>query len=1768
MRARMRIGALLLGLVCLFGAAEARAAPVCSNTPGANDRVVCEESGATDIDIDLTNPAIATSVATEHGVHARHTNTGTGGIDINVAGGSISATGSGGDGLRFQQLGTGGASVVLERGVKVTGAAYGVYGEVASTANGATISFNAMGGSVSATSGRAISVLSRGTGGVDVDLADVAVSTTGFDGFGVHAEHTGAGGTGVDIDITGGSVSTTDATGVYGDVRTDSGGTASIDMRDVIVSTEGSNAHGVHGLVRNVAGRAVSIAVTGGRISTKDGVAHGIFGQVWRTASTAPISIDAKDVDISTTGVNAHGVYANNRGAGAVDVDLKGGSISAAGVGVFVWHDGAGGIDVDLADIAIATTAETNGYGVLGYANGAGEKALSIDVTRGRIVTVGTRSYGVIAANVHATSEATVSIGGTGGAIATAGANAYGVYARHDGMGRIGVELADVDIATTGADAHGVQGLMNNSGNGSALSIDVAGGNIAAAGLGARGIFGYHPGLGSVSMTTGAAGTVEAPFAVGMEGRLTNDASAAGRLLLTQKGAIKAREVGVLAWAARSSGHTMGAGATTADDAARTMPMVHVTSSGDITVGAAATDAFIADRIAGADGTLSAGENAVLAAIAADDSAALDRALDALPAAYDDDYRTEARALLARRGHEASSASDLAHLAAGRILDLSRAGVRALAISHTAIADHVRNGDRDPAILAIAEATRTDEQQATLAEQGKLSAGERTVLEAALEGSGLETALTALTGAAYTDDWKNEVRRLAASYNAGDIQVDVTGGSITAEGNGVEALYAVPHDSNGAIAVSVAEGASVAGGANGLYVRGAGATGGVRSQRVTVNGAVTGGTGAGVRMIDGGWLEVGKTGRIGATSGVGVLSDGAGDLRATVEGTVEGDVRIRGGGALRLDVREGGAVTGTVRDPVGPLTVAGSIGRVLYSSGGAVTVTRTGALTGVEADGKIEALRSESGDLSLTVADMGMVTGDVQARGGGRLTLDLKQGGTISGTVHDPVSPLDPVGPLTVVGSIGRVLYSSGGAVTVTGTGRLTGVEVGGGTEALGSESGALRLTVANKGMVTGDVQARGDDGRLTLDLKEGGTISGTVHDPVGPLTVVGSIGRLLYSSGGAVTVTGTGRLTGVEVDGGTEALGSESGALSLTVADKGVVTGDVQARGDDGRLTLDLKQGGTISGTVHDPVGPLTVVGSIGRLLYSSGGAVTVARTGRLTGVGGVALRSEAGNLDLTVAGMATGDIDARGDGDLTVSVSGTVDGDIFGRGAGEHTVTVARGGSITGTVDLGASAVTADGAVGRVLLRRGGETTVGATGRLTGVDGVAVRSDSGDLGVTVAAMGLATGDIDGRGAGDLTVLVAGTVDGDVFGRGAGEHAVTVAPGGEITGTVRLDGDGVVIVEGMAGRIDFERDGRVTVGPEGRISGRDGVSIKSSSGAPAVTIVPTAGELCVDAEKRVRGSILPEPAGGEINCDDGAAPGPAAHTRVYEALPSVLLGMERLSSHADRTAAPRGSNGAWARVDASRGSWEAAKSANAGTAYDHRGFSFQAGVDAVLGEETRAGLSVHWRRATAEVSQGGEIEARGAGVGLSATWSPGPFFVDGQAAATLYDVDLDSSLRGRLKDDVGAQGLSAALEAGRMVPVADGVTVTPRARVAYSSLSLSDFVDDAAGARVSLDRGRSLTGRAGALAERVFGEGGRLFGSVDVEREFSAETRMSVAGTSLETTGEETRYMVGVGGEHGWKEGRFMLRGALGYAASGGGARDYGGRASLSMRF
>ena len=591
------------------------------------------------------------------------------------------------------------------------------------------------------------------------------------------------------------------------------------------------------------AGSTNNILVEPGSV-TIDARSSGNPGIGIRHQGTGNIELRVSDGSrIVSRGISSHGLFADHQGTGGMRIVMTGGSLSAMGAdndGIRGSHSGTGDLTIDMTGGSIAMTGVDNGAliaehsgtggmrivmtggflsargadndGIRGSHSGTGD--LTIDMTGGSIAMTGADNGALIAEHSGETGDITVNV--RGGSLSATGQPGISA-SRTIGTGSVSVALSghDTVVETMGDEAHGAHVRMDNAASTAALTIDATGGAITVEGWGARGLLGTHDGLGSVEVTTGAGMAIQAPSAVGMEARVTNDANAAGALVVTHAGAVEARDVGVLAWAARSSGHTMGSGAQTANDAARTAPMIHVTSSGRVTVTAPS---------AGAGSWTS--------------------------------------------GRAIGPSADAPGPPAEEILGLSRAGIRASALSHTAIADYVGGGDA-------------------------LSAAERTVLEAVLTGRGLETALSAISGAAYTTAWKNGVRQHAATYNAGDIRVDVTGGSISAEGNGVEALYAVPHDDNGAIAVSVAEGARVAGGGNGVYVRNAGAgAGSLRAQSVTVNGEVTGGTGAGVHMAGGGRLTVGATGRVGAASGVGVLADG--DLTVVIEQRDGGVGRVTG----------------------------------------------------------------------------------------------------------------------------------------------------------------------------------------------------------------------------------------------------------------------------------------------------------------------------------------------------------------------------------------------------------------------------------------------------------------------------------------------------------------------------------------------------------------------------------------------------------------------------------------------------------------------------------------------------------------------------------------------------------------------------------------------------------------------------------------------------------------------------------------------------------
>ena len=1048
----------------------------------------------------------------------------------------------------------------------------------------------------------------------------------------------------------------------------------------------------------------------------------------------------------------------------------------------------------------------------------------------------------------------------------------------------------------------------------------------------------------------------------------------------------------------------------------------------------------------------------------------------------------------------------------------------------------------------------------------------------------------------------------------------------------------------------------------------------------------------------GGLVVVGANGRVGADSGLAISGGCSSDYRnldyvpvdgvyATVDcdevearalevrvaGTVDGDIRVLDEGVLSLASMEDSTVTGTVHDPAGPLTVAGSIGRLLYTSGGTVTVARTGALTGVEVEGRTEALGSEAGDLSLSVDDMGMVSGDVQARGDGRLTLDLKAGGAVTGTVHDPAGPLtvagrigrllytnggtvtvartgaltgveveggteaisskagtldltvsgqvagdhlrapsggtlklavreggkvpgtvhDPAGPLTVAGSIGRLLYTNGGTVTVSGGGKLTGVE---GT-AVESTAGPLSVTVNDEGRVEGDLES---GGTLTANVMSGGVVTGTIHDPVGPLTVAGSIGRLLYTNGGTVTVAATGRLTGVEVEGKTQALHSAAGALDLTVS--GQVAGDLRAP-SGGTLKLAVREGGKVPGTVHDPVGPLTVAGEIGRLLYTSGGTVTVARTGALTGVEGEteALRSEAGDLALSVAGMGrvtgdvralgdgdlratvagtlTGDLIEEGDGDLDATISGTLTGDVSGLGAGEHVVTVSKGGTVTGTIHLAASTVGVDGRAGRVHFDQGGTVTVGGTGWITGIEGVAIRNAAGELVVSVADGGRITGDIIGRGTRPARVTTGSgsRVEGSIDVAAAGSE---LRVGGTVTGSIDMAGSELRVDGTVEGRVRYRRGGMVTVGPDGRIEGK--VS-RGDRGEEIMAVVER------KPEETTRAAVVKRAFPGGIDIDlqtIEVKPGfelareHEPRMRVYEALPSVVLGLNGLRGYGERMAVPRSAKGGWARVERFQGKWKADASASGkesgvGLRYRHQRHGVEVGLGGALGEEGHFGASLHHRRGTAKVTEGGDVELYGTGAGVSGTWMRAGDYVDVQAAMTWYEADLTSSRRGVLRKDVSGLGHALGVEAGRRMELEGlpaGMVLIPRVGLVHSQVSMDAF-SDVTGARVTVDDARSLKGRAGVDVEAKPGgaAGSRVFGSVEVEHELSTERKVRVSGTGaareLESEAEATWLRLGLNGVHTWEEGRYTVQGGVGYATSGD-SHELGGGVSLNLRF
>ena len=777
-----------------------------------------------------------------------------------------------------------------------------------------------------------------------------------------------------------------------------------------------------------------------------------------------------------------------------------------------------------------------------------------------------------------------------------------------------------------------------------------------------------------------------------------------------------------------------------------------------------------------------------------------------------------------------------------------------------------------------------------------------------------------------------------------------------------------------------------------------------------------------------------------------------------------------------------------------------------------------------------------------------------------------------------------------------KLLAGTGvGDIAISVTGGTISTKAGGSYAVWGlhGHKGAVSVTVA------GDAATEGDDAHAVVAEHRGA--SGDVHLTVG---------------GGAIATTGA------NAHG---AYARHDGAGDLTVA----VTGGsiaVEGAGAHGVFARHAGTAGTVSVTVTGGSVAASGKGGVGVLAFArSRTAATVSAAA--AGAGGGAARpadehdgavrvtvgkggSVAGSTGVQVAGGATGTVEVHG------KVTGGAGSDIFGTGPA---IFLERGGSVT----VGADGDVAAGSLGHAI-----------------VSGTPGQEEMRDLTVTVA--GKVKGRIVVQDASDLTLEVkeGGKVIGDVTAVGGGRLSFKFAPGTGVQGTIYNPGNPFTVDTSFA-RIVYDLPvsgdvATVTVTPKGRLTGVDDEALRNDRGNLEVELQAGVGESPPAAAGRIGGLIrtsgenvkpvvyyklpgeerqLVEVASArtaaaltfgawDVGLDDE---GDRAHrleayyaprARVYEALPSLLLGLNRVSTYRQRMAAPRGANGSWARIAAEGGRWKAGSSTSTaataasrgpGIAYDYSRYGAQAGLEIPLTDCAcdSVGVSAHYRHGAAQLprpggwGQGrsdGRILASGFGFGMSGArrFEGGAYdgvYVDGQIAATWYQAKLESGLRGLLASKARGFGYAVAVEVGREIPTETGL-MTPRARLVHSQVGVTAFTDSVGGG-VAIEQGRSLIGQVGVgmeVAPSAAGlEGVRLFGALDVEGELVPKTRTRATGGGTATPlvsrapGARARLELGLSREA--EDGRHAMRGAV-HVETGGGGTGYGGEVSLLLRF
>ena len=298
-----------------------------------------------------------------------------------------------------------------------------------------------------------------------------------------------------------------------------------------------------------------------------------------------------------------------------------------------------------------------------------------------------------------------------------------------------------------------------------------------------------------------------------------------------------------------------------------------------------------------------------------------------------------------------------------------------------------------------------------------------------------------------------------------------------------------------------------------------------------------------------------------------------------------------------------------------------------------------------------------------------------------------------------------------------------------------------------------------------------------------------------------------------------------------------------------------------------------------------------------------------------------------------------------------------------------------------------------------------------------------------------------------------------------------------------------------------------------------------------------------------------------------------APRAALYEALPGFLLHLNGGGGLAkERLRSP--DSPIRFRLSGSTGS-HAPDRATVGSEFDFNHLTAQVGLDVAISENLTSLISLHQVTGSADVSAptgGGKIETKGIGASLEVFWrSANGYYANGGFSLTDYDMDITSGDRsvGILEIDAAARGNSLAIETGRRLRLNEKMTLTPRAWLARSGVSMDKFTD-AVNSRVSFTDAEGFTGGVGVTAETARSwEGGAssLRGWLEIEQTLSsAGTLADVSGEKLESESSKPRLLLSLGGDY--RMDRFSVGGEISVGDLSSDDTQYAGQLYFKMQF